>query len=54
MGCYGAVGTGSAGSATTINNGNITLFQAIFGRYLLYFLRVPMMLAELQALIDCC
>jgi endonuclease G len=25
MGCYGAGGTGSAGSATTINNGNITV-----------------------------
>jgi endonuclease G len=25
MGCYGVGGTGSAGSATTINNGNITV-----------------------------
>jgi hypothetical protein len=35
---------GSAGIANTINS-NITV-QVIFGRYLLFFLRAPMMLAE--------
>jgi endonuclease G len=44
MGCYGAGGTGSAGSATTINNGNITVPSNIWK--VLVILRVPMMLGR--------
>jgi endonuclease G len=47
-------GTGSAGSATTINNGNITVPSNIW-KVLVILPQVPMMLAELQqAFGDCC
>jgi endonuclease G len=46
MGCYGVVGTGSAGSATTINNGNITVPSIFEGTC--YTSSGAMMLAELQ------